>query len=161
MKIMGVALFATALFCGCSKQAQSSRDQLIFKSRELLLEECTNETVGLTRIISANIYELPDEHPTNWVIYDSTTNGNSILRTLLAQSGKADATVEYVNSVGGIGRKEIPFVFVWWGDKFEDPSNTNNLSFTNFTLSCMPDAEKISDERMRKYQEEMVAIGGK
>jgi DNA-directed RNA polymerase subunit RPC12/RpoP len=53
-----------------------------------ILEDCSNEVVGLHRIVKA--YVVPDGSPSNWW---------------------GVATVEFVNTVGGIERKERWYVF--------------------------------------------------
>jgi hypothetical protein len=148
MKTVIVIFSAALILCGCRKPAQSAHEKLAVEANELLLQECTNETIGLTRIISAEIYKLPNENPTNWVADEVISNGAG---ASFAQSGEASATVEYVNSVGGIERTNIPFVFKWMkiGDK----------EFAQTNLTCMPDFDKIYAERMRKYHEELNNIG--
>jgi len=150
MKMTIAILCAAFLVCSCGQRDLSQHDKLLAECQRLLLEECTNQTVGITKILKADIYELPDQNPTNWMISEIYTNDDSTTSTdYWAFSGSAEATVEYINKVGGIERKEIPFVFCW--NTWPPSSKTN--------LFCLPDYKKIGDEGLREFREQLNSIG--
>ena len=67
-----------------------SRSEL---ARKEVLEECTNKVVGLNRIIALNL----DDHGSN------------------VSQWRAEATLEYVNSIGGVQRTNLNFRFEGFG----------------------------------------------
>jgi hypothetical protein len=70
---------------------------------------------------------------------------------LYAQCGSGEATVEHVNSVGGIERTNIPFIFQW--------AKYGISSSTNYDLECLPDVRKIMAQQEAEFQEQLKNIG--
>src|ERR1017187_5825937 len=87
-----VPLAAAALLCGCKpdepvKTAAENENEHL---QTLLREECTNQVVGITKIMSSYLDYDPKTAVTNW---------------------HAGASVEYINHFGGIDRTNLHLVF--------------------------------------------------
>lgn len=123
---IGGMVAASALLSGCQKAHQSQFEKQYAEARELVLEECTNDTVGLQHIIDSRIY-FTDTGVTNWT---------------------AEATVEYVNHVGGIDRTNFHFVF------YESRPNWTTQVF----LGCMQDYNRLAKEDVEAYQRQIKEI---
>jgi hypothetical protein len=76
-----------------------------------MIAECTNVVTGCSRIIEARLWATEDD-PNKWT---------------------GDATVEFMNRVGGADRTNVPFRFLLTGD----------------TIACLLDNQKL-DERQEK-----------
>ncbi len=132
MKNILILLTTTALLCGCNKPApvQSETEKRAVEAHALVLAECTNEIVGLTKIISAGA--SPDT-------YNSTN----------IAAWSCWATVEYVNQTGGIDRTNLMLHFHWV---------TNQYSPDKF-LVCEPDFDKIFAAHKAVYEDELKRAG--
>lgn len=110
-----IALVLT--LAGCGKPAS---EQLSDRAQKLV-EQCASQTVGFRRVVKSHIDITGAE--TNW---------------------SATATVEFINKVGGVEQKEVPFVFyVVIGKKLPD------------ALVCSLDYIKIAAQEEREHQARM------
>jgi hypothetical protein len=88
---------------------------------EALLKCCTNDVIGLTKIISSTVNDT-DPDPNKWTGY---------------------AEVEHLNSVGGIERQDLWLVFkVEWLAKPQNGLVLPGLSF----LYCQQDPQKVLEQ---------------
>lgn len=103
MKFTIYIIAAAELLCGCSKQdkPQSQVDHWRDQAYSVMLQGCTNEVTGLTKVIDHSIDDQSDQL-SNW---------------------KAKATVEYINHFGGIDRTNVYYRF---GSSFGGLYTTHN-----------------------------------
>jgi hypothetical protein len=109
---------------GCGHKAELTLQQ---KAEIAFRAAITNQVVGLNRIISTEI-EDEDGSIAKW---------------------RADATVEYVNSVGGIDRTNLPFRF----QLISFPDWTDNSRMIQ-DIACHLDDDLL-------YRQEMARIAGR
>ena len=109
---------------GCGHKAELTLQQ---KAEIAFRAAVTNQVVGLNRIISTEI-EDEDGSIAKW---------------------RADATVEYVNSVGGIDRTNLPFRF----QLISFPDWTDNSRMIQ-DIACHLDDDLL-------YRQEMARIAGR
>ena len=123
MKILFCLLAAAALLCGCKpdepvKTAAENENEHL---QTLLREECTNQVVGITKIMSSYLDYDPKTAVTNW---------------------HAGASVEYINHFGGIDRTNLHLVFRLLTDQW----STNIYCGTDFDYMLQEDLAKFHRE---------------
>ena len=116
MKVLFV-LMTAVLLCACNN---TSSDRLTGQARELIQQQC-EQTTGFRRVVNIRLNSTGEV--TNWT---------------------AEATVEFINKVGGVEQKEMPFQFYFL-----------HLQNRPENLCCVPDWKKISDADNRAFQEAM------
>lgn len=122
--------FTAMLLTGC-KPKPTNRERAYAEAERLLLEECTNQTVGLRQVMDYSIVDMS----TNYT-YPNGDYSHEVT------NWHAWATVEFFNASGGVERKKTPFVFKLM--KFEWS--------TNEFLACQPDFDEIAVEQLRQYK---------